>query len=346
MTATSSAGGVTPRVCHGRAPEVAAGGRVRGVSRDEVVLPDDTAAPPRPRRIGVALGGGSARGYAHIGVLGSLERGGLRPDVVVGTSFGAVVGALYATGRSPAAMRLEAERLRRRDVFPHIVDVGVRRGALLAGDRLEAYFDRLVEGRHFSDLERTFAVVATDLDTGERVLLREGPLAPALRASASLPGLFAPVLIDGRRLIDGGIGTPVPLDTLAAFDVDLALGVGAGVATADSRALRVVRRALVSSPGRATRGLLRVRGVAGRGAWGGLARAIGLAADAWSLVRDDGPEASERLHVQTRPPISWLRFDRAGLAIAAGDAAMEVAWPRLRLALERTATASVAVPVP
>jgi NTE family protein len=304
---------------------------VHGVSLDD--LPP--APPPRPRRIGVALGGGSARGYAHIGVLASLERGGLSPDVVVGTSFGAVVGALYALGRSPAAMRAEAERLRRRDVFPHIVDVGVRRGALLAGDRLEAYFDRLVEGRDFADLRRTFAVVATDVDTGERVLLRDGPLAPALRASASLPGLFAPVVLGGRRLIDGGIGTPVPLDTLAGFDVDLALGIGAGVATSDSRALRVVRRALASSPGRATRGLLRGRDGRPRSAWSGLTRAVALTADAWSHGGDDAADAIERLHVQTRPPISWLRFDRAGLAIAAGDAAMEVAWPRLRLALER-----------
>ena len=308
---------------------------MRGVSLVDLLPAGAPAPPPRPRRVGVALGGGSARGYAHIGVLASLERGGLSPDVVVGTSFGAVVGALYALGRSPAAMRVEAERLRRRDVFPHIVDVGVRRGALLAGDRLEAYFDRLVEGRHFADLGRTFAVVATDVDTGERVLLRHGPLAPALRASASLPGLFAPVVLGGRRLIDGGIGTPVPLDTLADFDVDLALGIGAGVATSDSRTLRVVRRALASPTGRATRGLLRGRDGRPRSAWSGLARAVALAADAWSHSGDDAADALERLHVQTRPPISWLRFDRAGLAIAAGDAAMEVAWPRLRLALER-----------
>jgi NTE family protein len=310
---------------------------VRGVSLVDVVTAPDTAAPgpTRPRRVGVALGGGSARGYAHIGVLASLERGGLTPDVVVGTSFGAVVGALYAIGRSPEAMRVEAERLRRRDVLPHIVDLGVRRGALLAGDRLEAYFERLVDGRHFADLTRTFAVVATDLDSGARVVLRDGPLAPALRASASLPGVFAPVLLAGRRLIDGGIGTPVPLDTLADFDVDLAIGVGAGLAAVDSRALRVVRHALCSRPGRLTRGLLRGGCDQRRGAWRGLARAVALTADAWSLRTDEVTEGSERLHVQTRPPISWLRFDRAGVAIAAGDAAMEVAWPQLRLALDR-----------
>jgi NTE family protein len=290
--------------------------------------------------VGVALGGGSARGYAHIGVLASLERGGLSPDVVVGTSFGAVIGALYALGRTPGQMRVEAERLRRRDVLPHIVDVGVGNGALMRGDRLEAYFDRLVEGRSFEDLSRTLAVVATDLDSGERVLLSRGALAPALRASASLPGVFAPVELDGRRLVDGGIGTPVPLDALTGFDVDLALGIGAGIEARDSRALRVTRRLLRGSAGRAARNAL--RGVATGGAVGALARALALTVEAWSATNDALPVGTgSRLHVQTRPPISWLRFDRAGEAIAAGDAAMEGAWPRLRSALEglRRATA-------
>ncbi|MBA2665704.1 MAG: patatin-like phospholipase family protein [Trueperaceae bacterium] len=312
--------------------------------------PTATPAEPIDRpRIGLALGGGSARGYAHIGVLESLERGGVSPDVVVGTSFGAVVGALWAAGKSPSAMRLDAERLRRRDVFPHIVDIGVGRGALLAGDRLEAYFDRLLEGRHFADLSRSFAVVATDLDSGCRVVFREGPLAPVLRASASLPGLFAPAHIGGRRLIDGGIGTPVPLDTLADFDVDIALGIGVGVDVVDSRALRVARRALRSRAGRATRGMFRVRpGAAPRasGSWEGLGRAVALTVDAWSVDGVVAPERSGRLHVQTRPPISWLRFDRAGLAIAAGDAAMEVAWPRLRIALAGARAGSSSGPAP
>ncbi len=154
--------------------------------------------------IGVALGGGSARGYAHIGALATLERHGLAPDVVVGTSFGAVIGALYALRRTPEEMEEQAARLRRRDVLPHVVDFGLHRGGLFAGERLEAYFDRLVEGRTFDDLSRTLLVTATDADTGERVLLREGSLARALRASASLPGVFAPVEIEGRRLMDGG----------------------------------------------------------------------------------------------------------------------------------------------
>ena len=283
-------------------------------------------------RIGVALGGGSARGYAHIGVLAALERRGLSPDVVVGTSFGAVIGALYALGRSPDEMRAEAERLRRRDVLPRIVDVGLADGALFAGRRLEAYFRGLVGDARIEALPRTLAVVATDVDSGERIVLRAGPLATALRASASLPGLFAPVPWEGRRLIDGGIGTPVPLDTLAGFDVDLALGVGAGVEARDSRGLRLARSAVRSPLGRRLQrklaGTGRSRAERGVGPVDTLARALALALDAWGAAGDALPAGEGRaLHVQTRPPIHWLRFDRAAAAIAAGDAAMETAWP-------------------
>lgn len=302
---------------------------------------------PAGARIGVALGGGSARGYAHIGVLAALERRGLRPDVLVGTSFGAVIGALYAQGRSPADLRREAERLRRRDVLPRIVDLGMTEGALFAGRRLEAYFRGLVGDVTIESLPRTLAVVATDLDSGERVVLRRGPLARALRASASLPGLFAPVAWEGRRLIDGGIGAPVPLATLDDFDVDLAIGVGAGVEARDSRGVRWARRAARSGAGRWVRRALHdvpapfhatatADGVRPRSA---LARAVGHALGAWGEAADTLPDGDGgALHVQTRPPIHWLRFDRAADAIAAGDAAMERAWPGLGRVLAVSAT--------
>jgi NTE family protein len=284
------------------------------------------AAAPR---IGVALGGGSARGYAHIGVLSALERRGLRPDVLVGTSFGAVIGALYALGHSPAQLREDAERMRRRDVLPRIVDLGIHQGALFAGRRLEAYFHDLVGDARIEELQRTLAVVATDVDTGERVVLRSGPLARALRASASLPGLFAPVAWEGRRLIDGGIGAPVPLSTLEGFGVDVALGVGAGIEARDSRALRLARGAVRSGVGRQVR-----RSLAGSparrdpGAFATLGRALALTMDAWGCAGDALPDGEGgSVHVQTRPPIHWLRFDRAAAAIAAGDAAMDAAWP-------------------
>lgn len=284
--------------------------------------PDD--AEPR---VGVALGGGSARGYAHIGALKTLESHNVVPAVVVGTSFGAVVGALYATGRCLEELTAEADALRRRDVFPHVADFGLHRGALFAGARLEAYFDRLLEGRDFSDLVRDFAVVATDVDSGERVLIDSGPLAPALRASSSMPGIFAPVEIGGRRLIDGGIGTPVPLDTLDGFDVDLAIGIGAGMEDVDSGWLRRARAFLVTPLGRRVYEAL--RSGAGATPLTQLGRALSLTADSWLAEGRRGAG----LEVHTRPPIDWFNFHRASEAIHAGQAALEAFMPQIHAAM-------------
>ena len=297
-------------------------------------VPETHIAAERRYRIGVALGGGSARGYAHIGALASLERHGFAPDILAGTSFGAVIGALYAMGRSPADLRAEAAAMRRRDVFPYIADFGLHKGALFGGRRLEAYFDAMVEGRSFEDLERPLVVVATDVDSGERVLLSSGPLAPALRASASIPGVFAPVTVGGRRLMDGGIGSPVPLDTLRSFEVDLAIGIGAGMEAGDSRSIRAARRFLHTDLGQR---LHRSLGQGtGRGVAARLGRALACAADGWLMEVDE--EAS--LHVQTRPPIHWLNSHRAEIAIRAGDEALNSFMPRIRQAM-----ATAAVPV-
>ncbi|MDZ7800306.1 MAG: patatin-like phospholipase family protein [Trueperaceae bacterium] len=284
--------------------------------------------------IGVALGGGSARGYAHIGALAALERHGLAPQVVAGTSFGAVVGALYAMRRTPAQMEAQAAALRRRDVLPRVIDFGLFEAALFSGQRLEAYFDRLVEGRAFEDLDRTLVVVATDADTGERVALREGPLAPALRASASMPGVFAPVEHQGRRLIDGGIGTPVPVRSLDAFALDLKIGIGAGTDADDSGAIRWVVRAMEHPWGQ---GVHRALGRGGTGRLGSLARAVAWTMDGYADAPMTGAspavEDVSDMEVHTRPPIHWLRFDRAEDAIRAGESALDAAAPRLLAAL-------------
>lgn len=316
-----------------------------GVTMLGVTCADDPQPDaPSPRgavRIGVALGGGSARGYAHIGALASLERHGYAPDVVVGTSFGAVVGALYATGRSIEDLTVQAEHMRRRDVFPFVADFGLHRAALFNGARLEAYFDRLLEGRHFADLERDLLVVATDIDSGERVTIDSGPLAVALRASASLPGIFAPTLVSGRRLIDGGIGSPVPLDTLCGLDVDVAIGIGAGMQAQDSSAIRFARRLVASAPGRELHRWAKSRRP--RHALGRLGRAIAYAAESW-MVDDEqgrmaGPEQVDpavrppHLEVHTRPPIHWLNFHRAGEAIEAGGRALDAFMPAVQRAL-------------
>jgi len=292
---------------------------------------DSSARRTSDVRIGVALGGGSARGYAHIGALASLERHGYAPDVIVGTSFGAVVGALYATGRGVDDLIDQAEGMRRRDVLPFVADFGLHRAALFNGKRLESYFERLVDGRHFSDLQRRLLVVTTDIDTGERVIIDSGPLAVALRASASLPGIFAPTVVGGRRLIDGGIGSPVPLDTLCGLDVDVAIGIGAGMQARDSRAIRAARRIVCSKTGRDLQRWALDKQP--RHAFGRLGRAIAYAAEGWMLddegaAAEPGPGAGRLpLEVHTRPPIHWLNFHRAGEAIEAGGRALDAFMP-------------------
>ncbi len=277
-------------------------------------------------RLGVALGGGSARGYAHIGALSVLERHGFTPSVVAGTSFGAVIGALYATGQTPAQMKKIAEETRRRDVIPFVTDFGLHKAALFSGEKLESYFESMLEGRSFSDLKRELVVVATDVDTGERVLLRDGSLAKALRASASMPGIFAPVEIAGRRLVDGGLGSPIPIDTLSTLGVDLAIGIGAGTTSDESAAIKNVQNILKTQWGKKLHKRLHYPGKTH--AISRLGR--GLAYTANTYLAKPEPDL---LQVHTNPPISWLHFHRAEQAIKAGEKALEAFIPKIQQAL-------------
>ena len=277
-------------------------------------------------RLGVALGGGSARGYAHIGALSVLEKHGFTPSVVAGTSFGAVIGALYATGQTPAQMKKIAEDTRRRDVIPFVTDFGLHKAALFSGDKLESYFESMLEGRSFSDLKRELVVVATDVDTGERVLLRDGSLAKALRASASMPGIFAPVEIAGRRLIDGGLGSPIPIDTLSMLGVDLAIGIGAGTTSDESTTIKNVQNILKTAWGKKLHQRLHYPGKTH--AISRLGRGLAYTANTY-LVKPD----QDSLQVHTNPPISWLHFHRAEQAIKAGEKALEAFIPKIQQAL-------------
>jgi len=284
-------------------------------------------------RIGVALGGGSARGYAHIGALASLERHDVVPNVIAGTSFGAVIGALYASGHSIERMTREAKQLRRRDVFPVITDFGLHKAALFSGDKLEAYFDRMIEGRHFSDLEKELVVVTTDVDTGETVLINKGPVARAVRASSSMPGIFAPVEIDGRRLVDGGLGSPIPLTTLDTLGVNLAIGIGAGTTSKDSSVIQAAQRFLSTDMGKQLHRSL--HDSVNTHPLSRLGRGLAYTANTY-LPREEMPDA---LQVHTNPPISWLQFHRAEYAIHAGERALEAFIPRIRQALQNLSPA-------
>lgn len=280
-----------------------------------------------PLRIGVALGGGSARGYAHIGALSCLERHGFAPNLIVGTSFGAIVGALYAAGLSPEEIAGTANSVRWRDLSK-VLDFGLHRAALFSGDKLESYLDELVEGRSFSDLKRTLVIVATDLATGERVDLTAGPLAPALRASASMPGVFSPVVMNGRYLVDGGLGSPIPLATLDGYDLDVALGIGAGMEESDSGAIRFAQRCLTTRWGQRVHKSMRDH--PGAHPMRQLGRSLAHTMTAWQTPQ---ALADGALYVHTKPPISWFNFRGATVAMTAGDAAVEGYIPVLRRAM-------------
>ncbi len=280
-----------------------------------------------PLKIGVALGGGSARGFAHIGALSCLERHDFAPDLIVGTSFGAIVGALYAAGLTPQEIAGTANSMRWRDLSK-VLDFGLHKAALFSGDKLEAYLDELVEGRSFSDLKRTLVVVATDLATGEPVNLSTGPLARALRASASMPGVFSPVELGGRFLVDGGLGSPLPLATLEGYDLDIALGIGAGLEEADSGAIRFAQRWLTTRMGQHVHKSLRDH--PGAHPMRQLGRSLAHTMTAWQTPQILSDEA---LYVHTNPPISWFNFRGAEVAMTAGDAALEGYIPRLKKAL-------------
>jgi len=174
-----------------------------------------------PVRIGVALGGGAVRGAAHIGVLEALDAAGMPPAVITGTSAGALVGALYAAGTSPADIAELARTLR----WARLIRPARTRKALFETSRLAAFLDEALGGRDFTDLDRPFAAVACDLSTGGEVVLRDGPVATAVLASAAVPGVFPPVVRDEQVLIDGGLVTMVPAALARSMGADVVLAV-------------------------------------------------------------------------------------------------------------------------
>lgn len=177
----------------------------------------------RAPKLGIALGSGSARGWAHIGVLQALRDAGIQPDVVVGCSVGAMVGASYVANTLDD-LGDWARSLTWRDVFG-LLDVHLN-GGLFEGRRLFEFIQSHMGEMTFADLNKPFAAVATDLETGREIWLRNGSIATAIRASASLPGLLAPYQTpQGRFLLDGGLVNPVPISLCKAMGADRVIAV-------------------------------------------------------------------------------------------------------------------------
>jgi NTE family protein len=165
-------------------------------------------------KIGLALGGGAARGWAHIGVIKALVQAGIKPDIIVGTSIGAVVGACHAAGHLDALEEF-ARGLTRRRVFGYL-DFNLAGTGLINGQRLCDRLEQQLGGLSIEDLEDRFTAVATEIGTGHEIWISRGRLVDAVRASYALPGIFKPVKINGRWLFDGALVNPIPVSVCRA----------------------------------------------------------------------------------------------------------------------------------
>lgn len=175
-------------------------------------------------KVGLALGGGGARGIAHLGVYQRLAELGVPVHCIAGTSIGAIVGAIAAAGNVDRA--LEWCSLPDWKKLPKLMfETSLTAKALTPGKRVEALLDELIGAKDFSELEIPFAAVATDLYTGDRVMMNEGVLLSAVRASMSIPGVFPPVERDGRILVDGQLVDPVPVSVCRAMGADVVIAV-------------------------------------------------------------------------------------------------------------------------
>lgn len=181
-----------------------------------------TPPPPPPKiRVGVALGGGAAKGFAHIGVIKMLEASGVQPVVVSGTSAGSVVGALYASGMDAFQMQQQAFALDE----DKIRDVSLFSGGVVKGQKLQDYVNQLVGNRPIDRMKKPFAAVSTELETGKRMVFTRGNTGQAVRASSSIPGVFEPVVIGKLHYVDGGVVSPVPVDAARQLGADFVIAV-------------------------------------------------------------------------------------------------------------------------
>lgn len=157
--------------------------------------------------VGLALGGGASKGFAHVGIIKVLKENGIPVKVVTGTSAGSIVGSLFASGMSPDRLELEAEILGKTD----LVDLTLSTSGFIKGEKLQNYINRKVGGRRIQQFPIKFAAIATDFETGKAVAFNQGNAGQAVRASAAIPNVFQPVIIGRHTYVDGGLSQPVPV---------------------------------------------------------------------------------------------------------------------------------------
>lgn len=255
-----------------------------------------TAAPAVPIKIGIALGGGAAKGFAHIGVIKMLEANGLTPAVVAGTSAGSVVGALYASGLNAFELQEKAVALDE----SKIRDLQFSSGGLILGQKLEDYVNEQVQRKPLEQLPKPFVAVATRLEDGERTVFARGNTGQAVRASSSIPGVFQSVGIGKYHFIDGGVVSPVPVDAARQLGADLVIAVD------------------ISN---------KARGKTPDGLWGALGQSIAI------MGQKLGQAELARADVIIRPQVLDMGsadFTQRAQAIVEGEKAALAAMPQIR----------------
>jgi NTE family protein len=272
----------------------------------------EPAAPPvavqkLPPRIGLALGGGAARGFAHVGVIEVLEEAGIKPDLVVGTSAGSLVAALYASGRNGKQLQQSAMAMDEAAFADWTLPIFSR--GLLRGEALARYVDTQVNHKLIENMALPLGIVATDLKTGQGVLFRRGDTGTAVRASSAVPAVFLPVKIGAQEFVDGGLVSPVPVRYARQMGAEVVIAVD-------------ISSAPEGNPfGDTLQVLMQTFAI------------MGKSINSWELKDAD---------VVVRPALVGMGSgDFAGKrrAIDAGRAAMQAALPQLRAALEAKAHA-------
>ncbi|HEV2288981.1 MAG TPA: patatin-like phospholipase family protein [Candidatus Acidoferrales bacterium] len=283
------------------------GSAVKGLRSFAYARPDGDIDRPR---IGVALGGGFARGIAHIGVLRVFEENDIPIDLMAGTSVGALVGAAYASGTP-------LEELERQGALTHFRDFGrwtISRMGMAINERLEGYLHRLTPCTTFEELKIPFAIVATNIVSGETVYFTKGELARPLRASCAFPGMFLPIEYDGSMLVDGFLTEAVPAEAVRRMGADVVIAVHLDPGQPDQRPKNTIE----------------------------------IISRSFSILQQQQPPRWLRFaDIILKPAVKqihWDDFQRTPDLIAAGVAAAEEALPEIRIALKRTAAMSRSAP--
>lgn len=298
----------------------------------------DTATPEphaaaRPA-IGLALGAGAARGFAHIGVISRLTEAGFAPDMIAGTSVGALAGGCHAAGKLEALSEF-ALSLTKKRVFS-LLDFRLRSAGLIAGERLARLLDDHIGDQRIEALSIPFVCIATELPTGHEIWLRSGALAPAIRASYALPGLFAPVRIGQQWLIDGAVVNPTPVSACRALGARLVIAVNLNADAFTGTVIQSPPGAQLVLP-EANGGSMSHKPSLGSV----LVAAFNISQDRLSRSRLAGDPPDISIAPRTSD-IGLFAFDKATQAIEAGRAATERALPEIEaavIAMERAVSA-------